>query len=128
MDRVRDYLGFIVWLLGLGYIAALPVLLPDSGWVAGAPWCEGLTPGARSWLCAGAEPHRLAPGLHFLGMIAALAVLLQLPFVVLRAHRRRRQARSPSRPLLRRRHKPRPVAWVKPRRHFGLRGAPRDLS
>jgi hypothetical protein len=128
MDRVRDYLWFVVWFLGLAYIAALPLLLPDSGVLAGAQFCAGATRGLLHWFCARAEPRLLPPGLHGLGMIAAAAVILQLPMLALRGRRRRSFAPplrpSAPQPSAPQRSAPRP--WVTPRRHFGMRGVPRQ--
>jgi hypothetical protein len=95
-------------------------MLPDSGVLAGAPFCAGVTKGLLRWFCSHAEPRLLPPGLHGLGMIAAAAVILQLPVLALRG-RRRRSLAPPRRPSV-----PRPIPWVKPRRHFGMRGVPRQ--
>jgi hypothetical protein len=72
------------------------------------------------WICARAEPRLLPPGLHGLGMIAAAAVILQLPLVALRGRRRRSLAPP------RRRSAAQPAPWVRARRHFGMRGLPRQ--
>jgi cytochrome b561 len=99
MNRVWDYLGFTVWFAGLGYIVM---------WLLGSP-------------------HHLvlSPGLHGLGVAAALLVPVRL---LLRAVGRRPAApkvppRTPA-AVLRppRRKSTYPIRQVKPRSHFGLRG------
>src|SRR6476646_7823568 len=106
--------------LGCGTISALRFGLPAS-----AIWRSGCWPGA-AW--GGALP----PSLHMLGAFLALAVAVQGVHVMLRRARRRRASAAPpmtevaedagalSRKLLLD-----SLPRVKPRNHFGLRGAPR---
>jgi hypothetical protein len=103
MNRVWDYIGFAVWFAGLGYIAM---------WLAGL--LGHLT---------------LPPGLHALGVAAAMFVPVRLFY---RAVCRRRTGVSTARvvrphsaaTVLRppRRKLSYPLRTVKPRSQFGLRG------
>jgi hypothetical protein len=105
MNRVWDYIGFVIWFAGLGYIVM--------------------------WLVGSTDHLTLPPGLHTLGVAAAMLVPVRL---VLCAVRRRRaaasympvvRARNPASVLRPVRRKPqRPLRTVKPRNHFGLRGMP----
>jgi len=105
MNRVWDYFGFAIWIAGLGYIVM--------------------------WLIGSSDHLTLPPGLHTLGVAAAMLVPVRL---ALRAVSRRRAAANAvpvvlaSRPagvLRPKRRKPqRPLRAVKPRNHFGLRGTP----
>ncbi|MGH6684461.1 MAG: hypothetical protein ACRECA_11200 [Pseudolabrys sp.] len=101
MNRVWDYIGFVIWFAGLGYIVM---------WLLGSP-----------------QHLVLPPSLHLVGLASAASIPVHL---LLRAIGRRRRAAQfavhPRKPdaVLRssgRRsvHPPRPV---KPRDHFGLRG------
>jgi hypothetical protein len=102
MNRVWDYAGFAVWFVGLGYIAVW--FVPDHG--------------------------SLSPALHVVGLTAAGLVAVRL--MVLAIARLRRPAagvapvaaRKPHAMVKPRAEPPRPLPTVKPRRHFGLRGAP----
>lgn len=103
MNRVWDYIGFAVWFAGLGYIAM---------WLLGSP-----------------DHLVLPPGLHAVGIASATLVPVR---IIWRAVGRRRRAAQhvvrPRKPItvLRppRRHDIARLRPVKPRRHFGLRGAP----
>jgi len=107
VPRLRDYIGFAVWFAGLSYMAI--------------------------WLLAwGTLGRALPPSLHILGALMFLAVAGQGMYLVLRRARRRRASSAPpmaqvaedagalSRKLLLD-----GLPRVKPRNHFGLRGAPR---
>ena len=133
MNRVREYSGFAVWYAGLGYFVLWPLSSPDpSGRRFGASiLCGDDGPGPLEFLCSSAHPLTLPPTLHAVGFLAALVVVAQL---VLRAVRRWRQAPGAealeAAPTAPRSAAPAP-AWrnpdrpsVKPRSHFGLRGAP----
>jgi hypothetical protein len=105
MKRVWDYIGFAIWFAGLGYIVM--------------------------WLVGSIDHLTLPPGLHTLGVAAAMLVPVRL--VLCAVSRRRASANAvpvalPSKPagvLRPKRRKPaRPLRAVKPRNHFGLRGTP----
>lgn len=112
MNRVGEYIRFVMWFMGLGYA----VLWPFTAY-------DGL--GVRL---------QLSPGLHLVGMLAASGVaicLLLCPF--LRRWRRARvtgaaasaPATQPAVHLrLLRKPPPPPRRYVRPRTHFGLRNAP----
>ena len=106
MERIRDYGGFIVWFMGLGYLA---------GWAA--------------------APDRLAAmpaSVHAIGLTA----LAFLPWRAWVWWKRRGAANAavapavtaspspPFTPIKQRRPAPPPKRNVKPRNHFGLRGVP----
>ena len=107
MARLRDYIGFAVWFAGLGYMAS---------WLL-------------AWRSLGGA---LPPSLHILGALMFLAVAGQSMYLMLRRACRRRAGTAPpmaevaddssalSRKLLLD-----SLPRVKPRNHFGLRGAPR---
>jgi hypothetical protein len=104
MNRVGDYIGFVVWFVGLGYIVL--------------------------WLVAMIAEPILPPALHAVGLLAACLVAVRL-FVL--AHTRRRapagvpaaHARMPATSLESSgKAEARPLRSVKPRNHFGLRGTP----
>lgn len=107
VPRLRDYIGFAVWFAGLSYMAI---------WLL-------------AWRTLG---EALPPSLHILGALMFLAVAGQGMYLVLRRARRRRASSAPpmaqvaenagasSRKLLLD-----SLPRVKPRNHFGLRGAPR---
>jgi hypothetical protein len=103
MNRVWDYISFAVWFAGLGYIVL---------WLFGSP-----------------GQLALSPGLHAVGVAAAMFVPVRL--LVRAVGRRRHRAQTASRPrkpaaVLRqpRRKAAYPPRAVKPRSHFGLRGMP----
>lgn len=103
MNRVWDYISFSVWFAGLGYIAL--------------------------WLFGSSNQLVLSPGLHAVGVAAAMFVPVRL--LARAVGRRRHNAQSASHPrkpaaVLRqpRRKAAYPSRPVKPRSHFGLRGMP----
>lgn len=111
MARLRDYIGFAVWFAGLGYMAI---------WLL-------------AWRSLGGA---LPPSLHILGALLAFFVAVQGVHVMLRRARRRRAAAAPPPDLaaagasadagvLSRKLLLDSLPRVKPRNHFGLRGAPR---
>lgn len=104
MNRVRDYIGFALWFLGLGYMALWP-------------------------LTVHAALH-LSPGLHLVGMLSSAWVMAGLALRPVRRWRRSRAAvddrvSSGASPPRLARSAPPPRRYVKPRSHFGLRGVPR---
>jgi hypothetical protein len=110
MNRVGEYIRFAVWFTGLGYIALWPLTAHVD------------------------VALNLSPGLHLAGMASSGCVLICL---VLRPLRRRKRARADAAAAL----TPQaivqsrigkgsatpapPRRYVRPRSHFGLRGAPR---
>ncbi len=133
MNRIKDYAGFVGWFAGLGYIVLWPITAADLG---GKPFgasifCYEGAPRVTDFLCNSAQPLHMPPGLHVIGFLSAAFVTIKL---LLRAIRRaRRSAISPVSPAMRipaaltqgPRQKPAPRRPpVKPRTHFGLRGAP----
>ncbi len=104
MNRVQDYMGFVLWFVGLGYMALSPLTAHDA--------------------------VHLSPGLHVAGMLASVWVVAGLAWLPIRRWRRSRAAvRDPSLSgavqLRPKRPAPPPRRYVKPRSHFGLRGVPR---
>jgi hypothetical protein len=104
MNRVGDYIGFVVWFVGLGYIVL--------------------------WLVAMIAEPILPPALHAVGLLAACLVAVRL---LLLAHARRHasaavpvvDARVPATSFeCSGKAEARPLRSVKPRHHFGLRGTP----
>ena len=103
MDRVRDYLGFVGWFMGLGYLVLS--------------------------LLGGPEHRMLSPALHGVGLLSATFVCVRL--IVLAIARWRvapattaaAGGRSPAAVLKSSpRALARPLPTVKPRSQFGLRG------
>ena len=102
MNCVCDYLGFVVWFTGLGYVVL---------WLVGSP-----------------EHRMLPPALHGLGLLSATFVCVRL--IVLAIGRWRGPAaaanaagRAPcALPEVPPCEPPRPLPTVKPRNQFGLRG------
>lgn len=145
MSRLRDYLGFSVRFVGLGYVVLWPLSTPGGGELFGAALvCHDRVGRALDFVCAWPHPLRLSLGLHATGALCAVVVAVQLCAVAVRRARRLRSGRatpvSPSveaepptvvaqsqpRALLklRRRPLPPPRKSVPPRSHFGLRGLP----
>lgn len=129
MERVRDYISFVVWFVGLSYVAMWPAAVPG----AVAAWL-GHAPGTLS----------LSRGLNALGMAAAFWVTLRLMLLIALRIARLVAARAPTplsmpppawllglrqfnamRLLRRRLERVPPPRYVPPRRQFGLRGEPR---
>jgi hypothetical protein len=105
MNRVWDYMGFVIWFLGLGYIALWPLASPDH--------------------------LVLPPALNVLGAASAIFVVVSLLLREIMRWRRTLDgagaasalaAQNPDGPP--RQNSVRPLPTVKPRRHFGLRGMP----
>ncbi|MBI3703915.1 MAG: hypothetical protein HY244_08730 [Rhizobiales bacterium] len=137
MNRIKEYICFAICFAGLGYIALWPVTSPDLG---GQPFgasilCGDATFGSLDFLCHSALPLQLPPNLHVLGFLSALFVIVRL---LLRALQRSRRAaanraavmaaqvtQQPDAAPPARRKPLRRLRPVKPRAHFGLRGAPR---
>jgi len=138
MNRVSDYAGFAVWLLGLGYIMLWPLTaLPDGGEPLAAALICALKP--LRFLCGLPHPLILPVGLQFIGCLSAGWVALRLALrLAMRGGARLRRARTsragaaqalsariPAMALRQPRRRPMlPLRSVKPRRQFGLRGTP----
>ena len=148
MDRVKDYICFIVWFVGLSYVALWPMAVPNvvMSWLLPegqlSRGCDGLSVVSLREFCQVHAAAALSPGLHLIGMLAAFWVTARLmALVVLRLARallpqvasnklpperfrvalRQRLIALTSR---RWRHA-QPPRYVPPRREFGLRGPPR---
>jgi len=134
MNRILDYVNFAMWLLGSGYIVlCLLTLLDHAAPFAASPICS-VSP--LAWLCHLPHPPTLPPGLRLIGVFAAAWICLRLALRAItrlrhaRAYRAGKvsalNARTQAAVLRPPRHKmiP-PLRQVKPRNHFGLRGAPR---
>jgi hypothetical protein len=103
MERLRDYASFAAWFCGLGYFVF--------------------------WLIPARAENALPQGFHAAGMVAAVFVVMRLAGLALdRLKAKKPHAASQDTLALEtalprlRDMQPRPR--VKPRRHFGLRGAP----
>ena len=129
MNLVRDYIGFAVRFVGLGYMALWP--LTAAG--------EGVADVDLSFLCGGIlAPCRwspalhLSPGLHIAGTLSAAFVLGVLALRLLRRVRRKQPPDAVyAKPdiagrlkLKRRPPAPPPRRYVPRRSEFGLRGTP----
>ena len=145
MIRVKDYIQFAVRFVGLGYIALWPLTAHDNGIAAYLATFNAFAVCGQSFavvdlICDPPQLLSLSPGLHLIGMLSAAYVMSRL---LLRKLCRRSQGRRPVRgptatsdpapqptvPLsqsLRHRftQQPPPPRAVRPRSHFGLRGAP----
>jgi hypothetical protein len=99
MDRVWDYLGFVIWFTGLGYIVL--------------------------WLLGKFDRPVLPPALHAVGLMAAIFAALRL-LLLARTRMRAASAATVAAPVApassHRRTPARPLRSVKPRSQFGLRG------
>jgi hypothetical protein len=133
LHRLRDYLGFIVWFAGLGYIVIWPLAASGNGGLpfGAAVLCTGVTSGVLELLCHSVHPSALPLPFHVLGALSVIAISFKvLHYGLSRAWRghagvaRLAATRAPgaaAAPL-----PPsvlRSLPRVKPRSHFGLRGA-----
>ena len=80
MNRIKDYAGFAIWFAGLGYIVLWPLTSPEFG---GKPFgasifCRDGSPSALDLLCNSAHPLQLPPGLHAMGILSAIVVMVRL--------------------------------------------------
>ena len=133
MNRIKDYAGFVGWFAGLGYIVLWPITAADLG---GKPFgasifCYDGASSLTDLLCNSAHPLHMPPSLHALGFLSAAFVTIRLLLHAIR--RTRRAANSSISPTVRipatlaqvPQRKPAPRRQpIKPRTHFGLRGAP----
>jgi hypothetical protein len=113
MNRVAEYIRFVMWFMGLGYAGLWPFTAYDVADL-----------GVRL---------QMSPGLHLVGMMAASGVAICLLLRPLRRRWRRARATGADTPalqpvvrlrLLRKPPPPPPRRYVRPRTHFGLRNAP----
>jgi hypothetical protein len=139
MHRLRDYVGFVVWFAGLGYMAIWPLSASGtSGALFGASvLCHAPAGfGVLAALCRAPHPLMLPPSLHVLGLLSALAAALRLAWCALcRARRARAADANPTRVIRIRANlmpappPPKPLPPLprvkQPRSQFGLRGTPR---
>jgi hypothetical protein len=132
MNRVQDYAGFTVRLLGIGYVVLWPfTAMPQSGAPLGAAHVCAVPP--LQYLCDMPHPLALPPVFHVIGCAAAGWLAVRFSLRALGRWRRARAARAcaaraltariPAVALRLPRLKPAvPPRTVKARTHFGLRG------
>lgn len=131
MGRVSDYVRFALWLCGLAYIAAWPLIAPgDAGPIGASLIC----PLFQAFLCNFPHPFAVPPGLHWIGFLSAawigllLASRLIRRLMMPRIHQARAASRLHARiPAAVRRKPQKPlqvVRRVQARKNFGLRGRP----
>ncbi len=133
MDRIKDYVGFTAWFVGLGYIVLWPMTASELG---GQPFgasmvCRDTAPELLDFLCKSARSLAMPPGLHAIGFTATLFVTLRLLCLSIKRSWRARRAPAlpPATPA---EVEPPPLRTARPylppikrRDHFGLRGVPR---
>jgi len=136
MNRIKDYARFVIWFAGLGYMALWPVSSPDlSGKPFGASIvCQDGALALLASLCNSAHWLELPPALHAMGSLSAIVVAVRLLFYAFKRWRRLAgtgvaQVTAPAAPMPAAaapswRNPAHPLRPVKPRTHFGLRGAP----
>lgn len=135
MNWCRDYFGFAVWFTGIGYTVLWPFSANGGG---GHPFgasivCGDGRGGVMAALCGLPHPFALPPGLHVLGIAAAIMVAARVSLRLLDRWRLRPgvvpaaalNVRLPGAIPARRKPPARRLRTVKPRKHFGLRGMPR---
>lgn len=138
MNRLKDYIGFVIWFAGVGYILLWPLAANGyGGKLFGASLlCRGEGPLPLDMLCHAAHPLTLPPTLHVLGAASVLAAGLRLLCAGWRRCRRAGTAAGPEQPVdlqtlrvpaarlrpLRPSTPAKPLRAVKPPDQFGLRG------
>lgn len=142
MDRAKDYICFVIWFVGLGYMALWPLTVPSIVALVIGPatgtatlGCAGAAVASLQGLCRSHPALLLSPGLHLAGSAAALWVTARLMVLLarrlLRTLRLKAHGRGAFWPGLaaalrqHRESRQSPPRWVPPRRDFGLRRAPR---
>lgn len=136
MKRCRDYIGFAVWFVGIGYAVLWPLTVDGNGGAlfGASIVCGHAAGGVEAVLCGLPHPLALPIGLHVLGFTAAMLVAARLSCRLLRRLRPRAEVIPPAAlvarllgtiPMCTRRKPARPSRRVTPRKHFGLRGMPR---
>ncbi|MBS0247963.1 MAG: hypothetical protein JSR61_15215 [Proteobacteria bacterium] len=143
MNRAKDYICFVVWFVGLSYMALWPLTVPSvvarmiapvANETAAPLGCAGGTVASLQGFCQSHPALLLSPGLHLVGAAAALWVTARLMVLLLRRLLRTLLPKAHARGLVRQRltaalrqrraAPPSPPRWVRPRRDFGLRGGP----
>lgn len=142
MNRVKEYITFTVWFVGLGYIALWPLTAHDNDiarlsadLICGEEPLEHL-----NWICNPSHALHLSPGLHLIGLMSAVCVVVRVLLRRLRRSRRRLGAETtapeiasripavlqplPRAPRPARREPMCSLRPVRPRKDFGLRGVP----
>ena len=153
MNRVKDYVQFAVWFVGLGYMVLWPLTAHDNGIsMLGAAFGAADVCGIPAVpmidvICDPLPMLRLSPGLQFIGAMSAVYVIARL--LLRQWHHVRQQRLAPTgaadglghplernpvsddcadrvRTMFRRLNvpPPPPPRAVRPRRQFGLRGVP----
>jgi hypothetical protein len=130
MSRVKDYAQFAAWFAGLGYVVLWPLITLDHDGVPfGSPLLCRPVATLFALACDPAHAPVLPGSLHALGLVCAIFLTLHLVVMARQRSVRRRIASGDlPKPLVLmmprlRRRKP-PLARVKPRKQFGLRGMP----
>lgn len=98
MQRLRDYVGFVVWFAGLGTIVL---------WAIDGSLGEPLA--------------ALSPPLRLLGTLAAIGVFVRLLLIAWRSKQKPPASDRPAQASALRRPHP-AIKRIKPRNQFGLRG------
>ena len=139
MNRVREYTQFAVSFVGLGYIVLWPLTARDNDIAKlGATLICGDEPFERvNLICNLPHALHLSPGLHLIGLLSAICVVVRLLLPQLRRSRRapgalvtapalasRIPAVLPRAPRPARKKPSCPLRPVRPRKDFGLRGVP----
>jgi hypothetical protein len=84
MSRVKDYISFAIWFVGLSYVAVWPMAVMESvaAWLEPqarmSSACGGLVVAPLQQLCLAHEAVALSPGLHLIGTLAAFWVTVRL--------------------------------------------------
>ncbi|MFA6266783.1 MAG: hypothetical protein WC670_13850 [Pseudolabrys sp.] len=151
MTRVKDHIRFVMWFVGLSYIALWPMIVPGGivAWLLPADAaaqaqlsCAGFVITPLQGLCRSHQMLQLPPGLHLIGALAAFGVSVRIFWLLLRrlvrallprnaqtslsSVRLRVALKEPLvRSIRRRFYRSPPPRWVPRRDHFGLRGTPR---
>jgi hypothetical protein len=128
MNRFRDYAGFAIWFVGLGYIVMWPLTMSDFGHAASSAAICGDGGARLGPLCDSAQALMLPPALHLVGLLASAFVTARLLLAIKLPLRKRNSAAGTGImdvvPRRSRRQPVRSLTKVKPRAHFGLRGPP----
>lgn len=125
MQRLKDYAGFGMWFVGLGYIGMWLVAGPLN-WPLGRHASALCATPSVTPLCALAHAQTLPPVAHLVGLLAAITVLVRLLLIAIRSARGDKANANAAPSSTQRRRKPQStVVKLKARDHFGLRGLDR---